>query len=366
MTQTSPLNALQTGTWFKLICGASFQDLPAIRNFVLAYTLAGADCIDVAADPAVVRATQAAIAIATSSPHPHQGQPWLMVSLNDGVDPHFRKAVFDPAQCPADCPRPCERICPTGAIALPVGVKTEQCYGCGRCWPVCPLGLITPQAYVSAPTSVIPLVMNLGIDAIEIHTQVGNLTDFTRLWQALKPWVPQLQALAISCPDHPQLLTYLRQLYELIAPLPCALIWQTDGRPMSGDLGHGTTHAAIRLAHKVLKAGLPGYVQLAGGTNCYTVPKLVATGLRRQVAGVAYGSAARTHLKPVLQALAARSRDRLEDCPDLLQSAVAEARNFVLPLKQLAGENPTTPARSALTGAQTQLTLVGKHDTHQS
>lgn len=56
----SPLTALQQGNWFKLICGASYQHLPAIRNLTLAYTLAGADCIDVA-DPAVITVAQEAL-----------------------------------------------------------------------------------------------------------------------------------------------------------------------------------------------------------------------------------------------------------------------------------------------------------------
>ncbi|NER08760.1 MAG: 4Fe-4S ferredoxin, partial [Okeania sp. SIO3C4] len=50
----SPLISLKKGHWFKLICGASFQHLPTVRNLTLAYTLAGADCIDVAADPAAI------------------------------------------------------------------------------------------------------------------------------------------------------------------------------------------------------------------------------------------------------------------------------------------------------------------------
>ncbi|NEQ11897.1 MAG: 4Fe-4S ferredoxin, partial [Moorea sp. SIO4E2] len=55
-------------------------------------------------------------------------------------------------------------------------------------------------------------------------------------------------------------------------------------RPMSGDIGMGTTHAAIKLAEKVIAAGLPGYVQLAGGTNNHTVSKLRAAKLlNRQV-----------------------------------------------------------------------------------
>ncbi|MGD1896038.1 MAG: hypothetical protein ACFB16_03700 [Phormidesmis sp.] len=52
----APLDALRSGRWFKLICGASYQSLPMVRNLALAYALAGVDCIDVAADLAVVAA----------------------------------------------------------------------------------------------------------------------------------------------------------------------------------------------------------------------------------------------------------------------------------------------------------------------
>ncbi|MEM8642010.1 MAG: LdpA C-terminal domain-containing domain [Cyanobacteria bacterium P01_G01_bin.54] len=351
MTRISPLNSLQRGQWFKLICGASFQDLPTIRNLVLTYALAGADCVDVAADPAVVRAARVALTVAQDLPTPLPPQlrspfhrPWLMVSLNDGIDPHFRKASFDPNQCPADCPRPCETVCPAEAIALPAGINAARCYGCGRCWPVCPEGLITEHPYVSTPSVVIPLVLDLGIEAIEIHTQVGNLAGFRRLWQVLASQVDRLQVLAISCPDHPELIAYLRALLTIMGDLPCPLIWQTDGRPMSGDLGRGTTHAAVRLAQKVLAAGLSGYVQLAGGTNEHTVIQLAERGLlpqtspdyRPTVAGVAYGSSARKRLLPIWQQLEQRGSERLEDHPDLLQRAIALAQRLVQPLKRLS------------------------------
>jgi Fe-S-cluster-containing hydrogenase component 2 len=45
-------------------------------------------------------------------------RPWVMVSVNDQEDLHFRKASFDPTECPADCPRPCETVCPTQAISF--------------------------------------------------------------------------------------------------------------------------------------------------------------------------------------------------------------------------------------------------------
>jgi hypothetical protein len=107
MLNNYPLESLKKGNWFKLICGASFQHLPSIRILALVYTLAGADCIDVAADPAVINAAKEGISLAKTLVKQAkekgflpQDQPWLMVSLNDGEDPHFRKAEFDPLQCP--------------------------------------------------------------------------------------------------------------------------------------------------------------------------------------------------------------------------------------------------------------------------
>ncbi len=370
MLYPQPLNSLTRGTWFKLICGASFGHLPAIRNLAIAYTLAGADCIDVAADLAVIAAAKDGINVAhklapTSQNHGDSVMdlPWLMVSLNDGIDPHFRKAEFDPTQCPIDCPRPCQSICPAEAIAFTdahQGIIDSRCYGCGRCLPICPLGLITTRDRTATPESIIPDLTAGQIDAIEIHTQPGHLDDFQRLWQILAPVADRLKLLAISCPDDAELIPYLRSLYDTLVatydpqPLPFSLLWQTDGRPMSGDIGAGTTHAAIKLGEKVLKAELPGYVQLAGGTNHYTVPKLRERGLlpspatSKHIHGVAYGSYARVQLASILDRLdtATSNPGKLEAHPELLIAAVAVARELVGQLKAnppLAAWNPPLP-----------------------
>lgn len=367
----APLQSLKHGNWFKLICGASFQHLPAVRNLTLAYTLAGADCIDVAADPAVIVATQEALLVAQRLARDAQERgfaftgdlPLLMVSLNDGEDPHFRKADFNTQECPSDCPRPCEKICPAQAILFNntkdefSGVIREKCYGCGRCLPICPYGIIYTNSYVSTPSTIAPLIMSTGIDAIEIHTQVGRLAEFQRLWQAIAPWADQLKLLAISCNDGEGLIDYLQAIYDLIVPRPQFLIWQTDGRSMSGDIGDGTTIATIKLGQRVLAANLPGYVQLAGGTNSYTVPKLQAMGLlndfglennnpkiqnpKSKIAGVAYGSYARVLLSPMLDQLEnkevvntdSQGNIRLEEKPELLWQAVALAHGLVSQIK---------------------------------
>ncbi|MES1025257.1 circadian clock protein LdpA [Gloeocapsa sp. BRSZ] len=380
-----PLCSLKEGHWFKLICGASFQHLPAVRNLTLAYTLAGVDCIDVAADPAVIAAAQEALAVADSLASDaqqrgfaYQSRPWLMVSLNDGEDPHFRKAEFNPQVCPVACPRPCEKICPAQAIVFGrdrntfSGVVQDLCYGCGRCLPICPSDLIYTRAYVSTPGAIAPLVLS-SVDALEIHTQIGRITEFKRLWQAIKPWLNRLKLIAISCPDGDGMIEYLWNLHNIIKPLPCPLIWQTDGRPMSGDIGDGTTLAAIKLGQKVLAAGLPGYVQLAGGTNDYTVAKLKAIGLikgsrvrgqrsekannskskvtsrssllapRSSISGIAYGSYARVLLSPILEQLEQKPMNqstvvpslRLEDNRELLWQAVKLANSLVSQLKSV-------------------------------
>ena len=395
-----PLRSLREGHWFKLICGASFQHLPAIRHLVLAYALAGADCVDVAADPAVIATARDALRLAEKLARADnqgrsyaQGTPWLMVSLSDGDDPHFRKAEFDPTACPSACPRPCESICPAQAIvfeapaatadsgsasdgtpqnralvsSIPAsasvsGVISDRCYGCGRCLPVCPVQQIATRSYRATPAAIAPLVLQAGVDALEIHTRVGHLDEFRRLWQAITPWVCNLKLVAISCPDGEGLLDYLWALYDIISPLPCALIWQMDGRPMSGDIGIGATRAAVKLGQKALATGLPGYIQLAGGTNHHTVPKLKALGLLHPhllhpstpsesavtkcpdavfgkpqpayIAGVAYGSYARKLLMPLLNQLEAiatesheAARSTATDTPDPLLTVAACQRS---------------------------------------
>ena len=102
---SSPAAALEAGHWMKIICGASNEDAPQIRNLALVYTLAGVDCIDCAAEPSIVAVVDEGIRAAQRL-CPGLPRPWIMVSINDDDDPHFRKAVFDPKKCPPECPRP--------------------------------------------------------------------------------------------------------------------------------------------------------------------------------------------------------------------------------------------------------------------
>jgi hypothetical protein len=148
-------------------------------------------------------------------------------------------------------------------------------------------------------------------------------------------------------------LDYLQSLRFMLEPLPCPLLWQLDGRPMSGDIGKGTTHAAIKLAQKALAAHLPGYIQLAGGTNGHTVPQLrekqlllapkPGDSIPAGIVGVGYGSYARSLLSPLWKQWDAIAKEfpstpiplshHLEDYPDLLWQGVKLAQGLVSQLK---------------------------------
>lgn len=104
---------------------------------------------------------------------------------------------------------------------------------------------------------------------------------------------------------------------------------------MSGDIGKGATQPAIRFAQAVLNAGLPGFIQLAGGVNAHTVPKLEALGLLNgavpRINGLAYGSYARVLLQDLLP-----ETEPLERYPDRLTTALERARQIAVISEQLS------------------------------
>jgi hypothetical protein len=100
---------------------------------------------------------------------------------------------------------------------------------------------------------------------------------------------------------------------------------------MSGDVGVGTARAAVALLQAVRPWAPPGPLQLAGGTNAYTLPLLRRFPRRRGgAAGVGFGSVARVLLQPWLAEAQGRGR-RLLDCPDLWPGALAQAQGLVQP-----------------------------------
>ncbi|KAF5737062.1 hypothetical protein HS088_TW14G01218 [Tripterygium wilfordii] len=374
---SSPPESLRRGTWVKLICGASFEDVVDIRNLSLVYTLAGVDCIDCAADASAVGAVNEGIE--TARDICDLRRPWVMISVNDDEDLHFRKAEFDPEDCPLDCSRPCELVCPANAISieeeqsdaqvsyggsvphkLKGGVITERCYGCGRCFPVCPYDRIRAATYVRDASTTSRLLKRNDVDAVEIHTNGRQTARFEELWDSLGDSMGYLKLVAVSLPyNGDSTLSLMNALYTVMEPrLSLFNLWQLDGRPMSGDIGRGATRESIAFAVCLATARNrpPGFLQLAGGTNAHTVNGLKREGLFRMysgenskdktmvpglpnsphalISGIAYGGYARKIVGRVLNSMHSKHGPALiEHHPEYLLEALVEALALVRTVK---------------------------------
>lgn len=362
---SSPHESLQKGNWVKLICGASFEDVVDIRNLSLVYTLAGVDCIDCAADGSVVNAVNEGIEAARAIVPIRR--PWVMISVNDHEDLHFRKAQFDPDDCPLDCSRPCENVCPANAISLndtlgtlQRGVLTERCYGCGRCFPVCPYDKIMEITYIRDAAATSELLKRSDVDAVEIHTSGRHLSFFKELWDGLGDSVSCLKLVAVSLPDiGDKTISAMNMMYSVMeANMSFFNLWQLDGRPMSGDIGRGATREAIAFAVRVAAAkDKPhGFLQLAGGTNAHTINGLrkhrlfqttttssnsedknlrsTSPSSKSLIGGVAYGGYARKIVGRILNSMQAlHGHACIEDHPEHLVLALTEALALVGPIK---------------------------------
>lgn len=358
------LSSLQNGNWVKFISGASNQDLPFIKNLSYLYTLAGVDCIDLSADFAVISAANEGIDAAMMKLKQQEKQrPLVMISVNDGEDLHFRKVQFDPNLCPSDCSRPCERVCPALAISSKStksgGVDQSKCYGCGRCIPVCPLGLIHAHNYQVSPDAIKSFLASEMVDAIEIHTQLQESDSFGELWRNIGETVLRhSKVLAVSFPDRgeetiPRLLDFQHIISTkindpmLYNEFKGVQIWQADGRPMSGDIGKGTAHASVQLAKKLLQqtpntALVPSsidflsgqhYVQLAGGVNLYSPVLVEEEGLHKTpgFGGYAFGGFAR---KQLVQYFEENNLDTLSSLDDHLDFLLQFVRQVVGSVKR--------------------------------
>ena len=322
--------------WIKLICGASNEDIIAIEDLCAIYTAAGVNYIDVAAEVSIVDAAKKGIEWAKKV---FKNSPGLMISISDGDDIHFRKAKFDPLRCPPNCPRPCEKVCPTSAIDNS-GIKESKCYGCGRCLNSCPLNLISDYEYNLSKDDLASTLQKIKPDAVEIHTDIDRIDSFKKVVNTLKNSETKLKNISTSCGlnqlvqkshEPEDLLKALWERYEILNELKIPLIWQLDGRPMSGDLAPATSRDSVNLFERIGSDLPPGLIQLAGGTNEKTHEFLNPNNLPD---GIAFGSAARKIMQPLIE-FAHKNNKRLYEDPERMALAIKKAQKFLEPGKSI-------------------------------
>ena len=109
----------------------------------------------------------------------------------------------------------------------------------------CPLNLISEYEYNLSKNDLASTIQKTKPNAVEIHTEINRLESFSKVVNILKSSEMKLEKISISCglnqsfkkSQNPQdLLKALWKRYEILKKLDIPLIWQLDGRPMSGDL----------------------------------------------------------------------------------------------------------------------------------
>ena len=321
--------------WVKLICGASNEDILSIEDLCAIYSAAGVDYIDVAAEESIAEAARNGI---KWSKEFFDTSPGLMVSISDGKDMHFRKAKFDPSSCPSNCLRPCEKICPAFAIDNS-GIKKNKCYGCGRCLTSCPLGLISEYDYNVTIGDLASRLQVIKPDAIEIHTEINRTDAFEKVVDIINNSMIKLKKISVSCglkqsqysSKNPEdLLKAFWERFEILSGLHVPLIWQIDGRPMSGDLAPTTGKDTVKLFEKIGSYLPPGLIQIAGGTNGKTHEFLTVNNVPD---GIAFGSSARKIMQPHIE-FANKNNKRLYEYPERMSLAIKEAQKLLIPWKK--------------------------------
>lgn len=249
---------LEQGKCFKLVCGAGNEDAVEVEKLVTLYSKAGCKFFDLSAKPEIVQAAKRGL----------QGREgFLCVSVGIKGDPHIRKAQIDYEKC-KKCGK-CEEICPNRAIKY-YKVKSKRCLGCGRCENICNHNAITYNFDNKDLKEVLPPLIDLGIDCIELHT-MNEEENWVEKWEYINSLFDGMLSVC-TARGHLSDEKMINRIKSMIADRnPFSTIIQADGFPMSGGCDDfKTTLQAIATAEIVQNANLPVYIMLSGGTNSKT------------------------------------------------------------------------------------------------
>ena len=348
-------NLLDTGQYFKMICGAGNEDTEEVRRLAMIYTLAGAKGLDISTTPSVVLAAvdgiNRAYEIADKLNIDIGTKPFIMISVGMPGDHHVRKAYIHEDLC-IKCGLCVAPVCPTVAIE-PIEIKVEtafvieeKCIGCGACSAVCPImDCITYSHNDKLLEELLPHCIELGAENIELHAAVAETDVIMKEWETVIKSNPDghnsmcLDRLHIG---NFELKNRIEKALEMAKP--GLMILQADGYPMSGGQDDfNTTLQAVATADVVnknfnmrlnKKTKQLQYtrrkklnVVLSGGTNTLTADLAVQGDVRFQ--GVAVGTFARNLIYDRIKANYSYDDDNFYKDYDNIKHAYLIGKNLV-------------------------------------
>ncbi len=270
---------LDEGKCFKLVCGAGNEDAQEVEKLVALYSKAGCKFFDLSAKPEIVEAAKRGL---------QEREGYLCVSVGIKGDPHVRKAQINYEKC-AGCHK-CEEICPQKTIKH-CKVKSARCIGCGKCFEVCRHGAISFVSENKDLREVLPELIKLGIDCIELHA-MGESDDWVEKWDYINSVYDGILSICTARGhlSEEKMIDRIKQMIKNRKPY--TTIVQADGFPMSGGRDdYKTTLQAVATAEIVQNAKLPVYIMLSGGTNSKTAELAKICGINYN--GIAIGTYAR-------------------------------------------------------------------------
>lgn len=273
---------------FKLVCGAGNECVQDVERLTYLYSKAGAQFFDICAKPEILKAAKDGINKSGIA-----NDRYICVSVGMRGDPHIFKANINEELC-NECGA-CEKVCMQDAIKNSK-INTEKCIGCARCKNVCPNGAIYMTEHDIDLKKVLPELIKMGIDCIELHATSIDDEDVKEKWNIINNLYDGIVSICIDRLKlgNRQVLDRLTDM--LSARAPYTTIIQADGIPMSGaDDEYKTTLQAVAMAEIIQDAKLPVYILISGGTNSKTAKLADLCNIKYN--GVAIGSYARKIVK---------------------------------------------------------------------
>lgn len=318
-TYRNTIKELENRTYHKLIIGAALKEYEAIENFAYLFTHAQANVIDISAFPHSVISAKKGVAKAQAEKSELEA-PHIMVSVNIGKDPHFRRVDVDFDKC-IHC-LDCVPTCPSNAFSIKQDPNQAQeldyeinlCFACSNCIDYCPTNALAFNDWSAFESNSLLELIEIGASAIEIHLN-NDFEAFKSFYKSL-PELPEnfLQSFSIGSElmSEEELIEAAKTIINCVHErygTEKEIILQTDGIPISGARDITNKDMASMQNAKVILGWLakemPDYlnkkifVQLAGGIDEESLAKSYNHSI--EVNGVAIGSSARKRLQEIFE-----------------------------------------------------------------